>query len=59
MCIDDGTSPEGWSFRVKRALYSRLNVGDMVSVTVNPRWHKLKELVPASPSPLPDPGPRL
>lgn len=59
VCIDDGTSPEGWSFRIKRAFYYRLNVGDMVSVTVNPRWHKLKQLVPASPAPAADPGPRV
>ena len=57
VCIDDGTSPEGWSFRIKRAFYYRLNVGDMLSVTVNPRWHKLKQLVPASPAPEAAPTP--
>ena len=54
-CVDDGTSPEGWSFRIKSAFYYRLSVGDMVSVAVNPRWHKLKQMLPASPAP----GPRV
>lgn len=53
VCIDDGTSPEGWSFRIKSSVYYRLSVGDMVSVAVNPRWHELKQLVPAEPTPGP------
>lgn len=56
VCVDDGTSPEGWSFRIKQAFYYRLSVGDMVSVAVNPRWHKLKQMIPAPP--VPAPGPR-
>lgn len=57
VCVDDGISPEGWSFRIEHGFYYRLSVGDLVSVTVNPRWHKLKVMVPASPAP--GPGPRV
>jgi hypothetical protein len=53
-CVDDGTSPDGWSFRIESSVYYRLSVGDMVSVAVNPRWHKLKGMLPAAPAP----GPR-
>ncbi len=44
VCIDDGVSPEGWSFRIKPPLYSRLRVGDVVSVEFNPRQHKVKQI---------------
>lgn len=53
-CIDDGVSPDGWSFRIKLSLYNQLSVGDSVFVAFNPRWHKLKQLQPTMPAP----GPR-
>lgn len=53
-CIDDGTSPEGWSFRIEHALYEQLRVGDTVSVAFNPRWHEVEQIQPATP--VPDPG---
>ena len=43
-CVDDGTSFEGWSFKIGIKLYHRLRVGDPVRVDCNPRWHKLNEM---------------
>ena len=40
-CVDDGTSAEGWSFRISKAQYKQLHTGDVVSVSFNPRWHKV------------------
>lgn len=54
-CIDDGTSPEGWSFSILEPIWHRVRVGDMVSVAFNPRWHKIKKLELNAPAP----GPRV
>lgn len=50
-CIDDGTSPEGWSFEIGRQLYSHMRVGDIVYVDFSPRWHKVNEIQLAAPAP--------
>ena len=52
-CVDDGTSAEGWAFLISKAQYKELHTGDVVSVSFNPRWHKVKRLqavAPASPA---------
>lgn len=53
-CVDDGVSPESWSFRIQHALYDQMRVGDVVSVAFNPRWHQLEQLQLTTPAP----GPR-
>lgn len=53
-CIDDGASPEGWSFDIERSQYDQLRVGDIVHVEFNPRWHKVKRIQLSEPAP----GPR-
>jgi hypothetical protein len=53
-CIDDGASPEGWSFRIEGSIYTHMRVGDIVHVDFNPRWHKVNQLQLAAPAP----GPR-
>jgi len=50
-CIDDGTSPEGWSFRIERSVYTQMHVGDIVHVDFNPRWHTLNRIQLAAPAP--------
>jgi len=57
-CLDDGASPEGWSFRIERSVYSQLRVGDVVYVDFNPRRHKINQLQPAAPVSSPSPTPR-
>jgi len=53
-CVDDGTSPTGWSFEIDYSLYRQMRVGDVVHVDFNPRWHKVKQIRLAAPTP----GPR-
>jgi hypothetical protein len=43
-CVDDGTSTEGWAFRISKAQYKQMHTGDVVSVSFNPRWHKVRHL---------------
>ena len=43
-CVDDGTSAEGWSFRISKAQYKQIHTGDIVSVSFNPRWHKVRAI---------------
>lgn len=50
-CIDDGASPEGFSFRIERSLYTHMRVGDIVFVEFNPRWHKVKQIHLSAPAP--------
>jgi hypothetical protein len=49
-CIDDGTSAEGWAFRIRKSQYKQIHTGDIVSVNFNPRWHTVKRLQPATPA---------
>jgi hypothetical protein len=53
-CIDDDSSQEGWSFRIEHTLYTRMRVGDIVTVDFNPRWHTVNQIALAMPAP----GPR-
>lgn len=49
-CIDDGESEEGWSFSIPVSEYHRIRVGNLVTVEVNVRWHKLRRITaPAEP----------
>lgn len=56
-CIDDGVSPEGWSFRIGNGIYEKMRVGDIVYVDFNPRWHKVKQIQLGAPAPAPGLGP--
>ena len=49
-CIDDGKSAEGWAFQISKAQYKAIQTGDIVSVTFNPRWHKVRQLHSAAPT---------
>jgi len=51
-CIDDGTSAEGWAFLISKAQYKQTHTGDIVSVSFNPRWHKVKRLQSIEPTSL-------
>ncbi|MGH6653967.1 MAG: DUF2207 family protein [Actinocrinis sp.] len=57
VCVDDGVSAAGLSFRIDRALYHRVQTGDLVDVEFNPRWHKLRRMVPAAQAPPAGPPP--
>jgi len=42
-CVDDGTSAEGWVFQISKAQYKQIHTDDIVSVSFNPRWYKVKQ----------------
>lgn len=49
-CVDDGTSTEGWAFQISKAQYKQIHTGDVVSVSFNPRWHKVRQLHSSAPT---------
>ena len=49
-CVDDGTSAEGWAFQISKAQYKQMHTGDIVSVSFNPRWHKVRQLHAGAPT---------
>jgi hypothetical protein len=50
-CIDDGESAEGWSFSIPLSEYRRIRVGNLVTVEVNVRWHKLTRITASAEPP--------
>jgi hypothetical protein len=43
-CVDDGVSPEGWTFQIEAQEYNKFHVGDSVEVEFNPRSQTLTSI---------------